>query len=184
MDKFNCEMCMDLMPLVQDGVASEGSRNAVLQHLEECPDCKALYEGDIPAPSDTGVILDRILRKTQTFFVMVMMFGIFYALMLTEGSNLIQNVVILPGSGLFRNVIIMPVIGALSYYLFRRKAFVILPPMLLVAHFLINAFAPGEYHMSIADILLWAAIYYGLALVGYAIAALLHFALKKEDEEE
>ena len=33
MNKITCDMCIDLMPLVQDGVASEDSRNAVLQHL-------------------------------------------------------------------------------------------------------------------------------------------------------
>ena len=48
MNKISCDMCIDLMPLVQDGVASEDSRNAVLQHLQECPDCRALYEGEIP----------------------------------------------------------------------------------------------------------------------------------------
>ena len=30
MNKISCDMCIDLMPLVQDGVASEDSRNAVL----------------------------------------------------------------------------------------------------------------------------------------------------------
>ena len=51
MNKISCEMCMDLMPLVHDGVASSDSRNAVLAHIETCPDCKSLFEGELPAPS-------------------------------------------------------------------------------------------------------------------------------------
>jgi large conductance mechanosensitive channel len=95
-------MCIDLMPLVQDGVASEDSRNAVLQHLQECPDCRALYEGEIPTPSNTKEILGKVTRRAQLFSAMVMMFGIFYGLMLTAGN------------GIFMNVIIMPIIGVLT----------------------------------------------------------------------
>ena len=82
MNKISCDMCIDLMPLVQDGVASEDSRNAVLQHLQECPDCRALYEGEIPTPSNTKEILGKVKRRAQLFSAMVMMFGIFYGLML------------------------------------------------------------------------------------------------------
>ena len=170
MNKISCEMCMDLMPLVQDGVASEDSRNAVLDHLKECPDCKALYEGEIPAPTNSNALLDQIQRKVRVFFAMVMMFGIFYGLMLTAGS------------GLFMNVVIMPIIGGIAYYLFRWKAIIIVPPLLLVTHFITNAIGLGEEHLLPVEVLLWTAIYCGIALLGFIIAALLHFALKKEDD--
>ena len=39
MNKISCDMCMDLMPLVQDGVASADSIAAVKQHIENCPAC-------------------------------------------------------------------------------------------------------------------------------------------------
>ncbi len=35
---------MDLMPLVQDGVASEDSENAVKKHISECESCKKIYD--------------------------------------------------------------------------------------------------------------------------------------------
>ena len=161
-------MCIDQMPLVQDGVASEDSRNAVLQHLQECSDCRALYEGEIPMPSNTKEILGKVKRRAQLFSAMVMMFGIFYGLMLTAGN------------GIFMNVIIMPIIGGIGYYLFRWKALIIVPPLLLVTHFITNALGlEGEYLMPV-EVLLWTAIYCGVALVGFVIAALLHFAFKKE----
>ena len=172
MNKISCDMCIDLMPLVQDGVASEDSRNAVLQHLQECPDCRALYEGEIPTPSNTKEILGKVKRRAQLFSAMVMMFGIFYGLMLTAGN------------GIFMNVIIMPIIGGIGYYLFRWKALFIIPPLLLVTHFITNALGLGGEGLMPIEVVLWTAIYCGVTLVGFLIAALLHFAFKKEDDSK
>ena len=172
MNKISCDMCIDLMPLVQDSVASEDSRNAVLQHLQECPDCRALYEGEIPTPSNTKEILGKVKRRAQLFSAMVMMFGIFYGLMLTAGN------------GIFMNVIIMPIIGGIGYYLFRWKALFIIPPLLLVTHFITNALGLGGEGLMPVEVVLWTAIYCGVSLVGFVIAALLHFAFKKEDDSK
>ena len=170
MNKISCDMCIDLMPLVQDGVASDDSRNAVLRHLQECPDCRALYEGEIPAPSKSHELLGKVQRRAQLFSAMVMMFGIFYGLMLTAGN------------GIFMNVVIMPVIGGIGYYLFRWKAIIIVPPLLLVTHFITNALGLGGQGLMPIEVVLWTAIYCGVALVGFVIAALLHFVFKKEDD--
>ena len=172
MNKITCDMCIDLMPLVQDGVASEDSRNAVLQHLQECPDCRALYEGEIPTPSKSNELLGKVQRKAQLFSAMVMMFGIFYGLMLTAGNEL------------FMNVIIMPIIGGIGYYLFRWKALYIVPGLLFVTHFFTNALGLGGEVLEPIGFFMWTAIYCGVALVGFVIAALLHFAFKKEDDKK
>ena len=169
MNQISCEMCIDLMPLVQDGVASSDSRNAVLQHLQECPACRALYEGEVPKPSNGKESLGKVQRRAQIFSAMVMMFGIFYGLMLTAGN------------GIFMNVIIMPVIGGIGYYLFRWKALYIVPSLLLVTHVITNALGLGGEVLEPMGLLLWTAIYCGVALVGFVIAALLHFAFRKED---
>ena len=161
MNKISCDMCIDLMPLVQDGVASEDSRNAVLQHLQECPDCRALYEGEIPTPSNTKEILGKVTRRAQLFSAMVMMFGIFYGLMLTAGN------------GIFMNVIIMPIIGGIGYYLFRWKGLYIVPSLLLVTHIVTNYLGLGGEVLDSMGLFLWTAIYCGVALVGFVIAALL-----------
>ncbi len=172
MNKITCEMCVDLMPLVQDGVASEDSRNAVLQHLQECSDCRALYEGEIPAPSNTNELFRKIRRQSQIFFSLVMMFGIFYGLMLTAGN------------GIFQNIIIMPIIGGIGYYLFRWKGLYIVPTLLLVTHFITNALGLGGEYLDLSGLLMWTLIYCGFALVGFLIGALLHFAFKKEDDQK
>lgn len=169
MNKISCDMCMDLMPLVQDGVASTDSRTAVLQHLQECPDCKALYEGEIPVPSNACDLLIKLKRRVRLIAATIMMFGIFYGLMLTADN------------GLFMNVVIMPAIGGTAYFLFRWKALVIVPPLLLITHFVTNALGLGGEYLMPLVVLLWTGIYCAMALVGFVIAALLHFALKKED---
>lgn len=172
MNKITCDMCIDLMPLVQDGVASDDSRNAVLRHLQECPDCRALYEGEIPAPSKSHELLGKVQRRAQLFSAMVMMFGIFYGLMLTAGSEL------------FLNVIIMPIIGGIGYYLFRLKGLYIVPSLLLVTHIITNYLGLGGEVLEPMGLFMWTAIYCGVALVGFVIAALLHFAFKKENDEK
>ena len=171
MNKITCDMCIDLMPLVQDGVASEDSRNAVLQHLQECPDCRALYEGEIPAPTKSHELLDKVQRRAQLFSAMVMMFGIFYGLMLTAGN------------GIFMNVIIMPIIGGIGYFLFRWKGLYIVPSLLLVTHFVTNYLGLGSEVLEPMGLFMWTVIYCGVALVGFVIAALLHFVFRKEDEK-
>ena len=56
--EITCEMCMDLMPLVRDGVASEDSRLAVEDHLRSCPRCRDLYGGEtVPPVSDGAAVV-------------------------------------------------------------------------------------------------------------------------------
>lgn len=171
MNKISCEMCMDLMPLVHDGVASSDSRSAVLAHIEECPACRSFFEGELPAPSNEKSILTKLRNQMRLFSAMVMMFGIFYGLMLTAGN------------GLFLNVVIMPVIGGIAYYLFRWKALGIVPPLLLATHCITNALGLGGEYLTSYEVIMWTAIYCGFALVGFVIAALLHFVFRKEEEK-
>lgn len=59
-----CEVCRDLMPLVQDGVASEASRRLVEQHTAHCAACRELWrQEDPPAMPDDRRVLPRIRRR-------------------------------------------------------------------------------------------------------------------------
>ena len=77
MTEISCEMCMDLMPLVHDGVASADSVEAVKRHIRSCPQCRGLFEGQLPEPSGRDLLLRRLQREAKTFCAMVLMFGIF-----------------------------------------------------------------------------------------------------------
>lgn len=172
MSKITCEICMDLIPLVRDGVASEDSRKAVEEHVETCECCRSFYNiEEMPAAADKEKIVARMKRKMQFFFTVLMMFGIFFGLGLTAGDDM------------FYNSLIMPVIGALGYIIFRKKVFYNVPVLLLITHLLTNAlaFLRGKEHLDVYSILMWTCIYSILAVVGALIAWLLHFALRREE---
>ena len=169
MNEITCEVCMDLMPLVQDGVASGDSVKAVQQHIQHCPDCRALFEGQAPLPADKGKILEKLNRKMQLASAMVLMFGVLFGLMLTAGS------------GIFHNALIMPIIGAIGYYLFRWRGLYLIPSILLVTHLVINALGMGQEVLDVVTLVMWTGLYCIFALIGFVIAALLHFVFRKED---
>ncbi len=43
--KHDCNVARDLMPLMLDDAASEESQKLLNEHLEECADCRAYYDG-------------------------------------------------------------------------------------------------------------------------------------------
>lgn len=169
MTVINCDICMDLMPLVQDGVASAESRRAVEAHLACCEDCRALFEGIVAVPSEKEKLLGRLSRKLQLGSAMALMFGIFVGLSLTAGS------------GIFYNSLIMPLIGLVGYYLFRWKAVVLLPALLYAMHFITNAMGLGAEYLSLPSLVMWTGVYCLFALIGVVIGGLLHFAFRKEN---
>ncbi len=171
MTEISCDMCMDLMPLVRDGIASPDSEEAVRNHLAHCEDCRTLYSGEAPAPSDFKKVYHRIHRKIQIISAMILMFGLFFGLSLS-------------GSGdIFYNVLLMPAIGAMGYYLFRWKALYSIPTLLFVTHFLLNSLGMAwqSEHLGFDSLVLWSALYAVFAVIGIVIAGLLHFAFRKED---
>lgn len=179
MTEITCEICMDLMPLVQDGIASEDSRKAVEAHITKCTECKALFMGTPPEPQNAKTLVKKIQRKIHVFCGVLLLFGIFFGIGLTASE------------GQFYNVLVMPVIGALGYYIFRWKTFYIVPCLLFVTHLLshITAFLRGAESvafsgMVVTNVLWWTVVYCAFVWIGSLIAALLHFALKKEDFHE
>ena len=170
MNEITCDLCMDLMPLVKDGVASEDSVAAVRNHIASCENCRALFSGDAPPPVDTAKSFEKFYRRLQLFSAMVMMFGIFFGLSLTAGS------------GIFYNTIIMPVIGILGYVIFRKRALYFVPILLFVTHFVTNllGLVRGVEHLDLYSLLMWTFLYSIFALLGVIVAWLLHFAFRKE----
>ena len=77
----------------------------------------------------------------------------------------------------------MPFIGALGFLVFRWKALYNIPLLLLGVGLVtcgLNLLR-GLEGLLPADLLLWTMIYSLFAFAGVAVAALLCFALKKED---
>ena len=72
MNGIPCDVCLDLMPLVQDGVASAASEALVEQHLEHCPRCRAIFGGagqaPPPAPNEQRMARHREKPGFERFF--------------------------------------------------------------------------------------------------------------------
>ncbi len=173
MNEISCEVCMDLMPLVQDGVASEDSRKAVEAHVAGCEACRAQYKGKVPPAADADKALKKLQRKLRFAGLFLMMLGIFAGLALTARE------------GMFYNLLIMPVIGALGYLVFRKKTLYELPVLLVVMHLAVNGinWLRGLEFLDLYSIFFFTVIYIVLAQVGALIAALFHYAFQKEGKK-
>lgn len=169
MNEISCDICRDLMPLVKDGVASSDSIRAVHGHMNCCDACRKLYGTEKQYPAVQELALRKLLGRMRTFLAMLLMFGILYGVSLTAGS------------GLFYNVVLMPLIGAVGYYLFRRKGLIILPVLLTVTHGITNLLGMGNERLDLYSLLMWSGLYSAFAVLGLIIAALLHFVFRKED---
>ncbi|WP_296116314.1 zf-HC2 domain-containing protein [uncultured Eubacterium sp.] len=44
MNQISCDMVQDLLPLYQDGLLRDSTKDAVRQHLEQCSACRHVYE--------------------------------------------------------------------------------------------------------------------------------------------
>ena len=182
MTKITCDICMDLMPLVKDGVASEDSENAVIKHISECESCKKIYDemyidnksiiedDDIPQSINMDKAAKKVEKKINKYLGMIIIFGIFFGLSLTASEEM------------FLNSFIMPIIGVFGYYLFRWKAAYTIPCIIVISNFIINGigFLRGVEHLDIMSMVMWGAIYSLFAIIGTIIAGLLHFGLRKE----
>ena len=127
-----------------------------------------------PGAVNSEKIFMKFKRKAQAFFAILIMFGLFFGLGLTDGREM------------FYNSLIMPVIGVLGYIVFRWKALYTLPALMLVMHimiFVLNIIRRVEY-WDFYSLVMWTVIYGIFVIVGIVIAGLLHFAFRKENGDE
>lgn len=169
MTEISCDICMDLAPLVRDGLASEDSRAAVLAHAAHCDACRALLGDAVPA-SGTQPPSARLRRRLQGAVLALLVCGILAGLSLTGGEHL------------FYNTLLMPLLGALGYVLLRGRAYPVIPAALFILHLGANGvlLICGLERLDLPTLLIWTAVYALFAAVGTLIAQLLHFAFRKE----
>lgn len=181
MNKINCDICLDLIPLVIDNIASEDSRLAVIDHINECNDCKEFYElenYEQPVMDDTRVIY-KIKKQLYLAGLITIVVGAVLGVALTDGM------------GIFYNILIMPTIGVLGYFVIPKKSYYIPLTLFVFVYIwlLIKTIAEGwltggSFILVMLNPLSWAFIYSGLCILGIIIGFLLKIAFKKEVKNE
>ena len=171
--KITCDMCIDLMPLVLDGLASEDSRNAVMEHIASCENCRAMFDGQaLPQIQDDKGVLLTIKSQLRMAGLFVLILGAAVGAMLTNSQNV------------FYNFMIMPVLGCLGYVVMRKKWYFMLP-LIFITSFVSTFFVcllseKCGFETAVMSAGMYSLIYTALSCVGIVIGALLHFALMKD----
>ena len=179
--KIPCAVCRDLMPLVQDGVASPESEALVKAHLAACPACRALRQGadapavpELPAPDD-GKILQKLRRRYSTHLLLLAFVGIAagVALGYTGSANWV--------------ILLLPLVwGVLTYrdtgmgrpLLLFTLGLVVLDAIVKQLVFL-ESFSLGNFLFNLAS---GCVLYAALGSIGWLIGWLLHYARTAKEE--
>lgn len=85
MRKTDCEIVEDLMPLYIDGLTSETSNKLIVEHLQECEECRAklqrMRDGNITVAKDDVKEID-FLKKTRKHNIKTVIAGILAVLII------------------------------------------------------------------------------------------------------
>jgi len=172
---ISCDVILDLIPLVKDGVASNDSIILVIEHINSCENCKAEFE-----------IFDNIKIDQQPIKDEKIIFAIKRSIFMTQIIILIAGaivgVAISNSMGMFYNFIIMPIIGGVSLIVFKRKWYMAPLAIFILAYSwqtIMGIAVDGFSWVGLSVGLYYSITYTVLVILGVVIAILLKFAFKK-----
>lgn len=175
MNKISCDVCLDLLPLVKDGVASEDSKELVLNHIRDCEYCSAIYSSqeEIDNILDDTLVKKKIRNNLLFFVITVTLFGISLGIMITNSMNM------------FYNALIMPAIGGFGYLFLRKKAYYAPLAVFLFSLLwhLFDNISDGIFEIGelIISNLFMSGIYTFFSFIGLIIAWTLCYAFRREN---
>ncbi len=180
MNKISCDVCLDLIPLVKDRVASEASILLVEEHIENCRECRELYNSfeNREIEMDEKKLLKKI--KKQIFIVLLIASVIVSMLGLALSNTM----------GIFYNILIMPGVGILGYFALRERSYLLLLGLFTFSYIwlLIQYIGEGIMGLGLRNIIVipiyWSVIYTGLCGLGLIIGFFLNYAFGREDNYE
>ncbi|MGL4798973.1 MAG: zf-HC2 domain-containing protein, partial [Cellulosilyticaceae bacterium] len=181
--KLSCTMCQDLIPLYVDELLSSESSEAVEEHLIHCTACQSYLhtlQQDLPQPLTTLEDKDtELLTKVQKRLAMTQYLFLLCGMVLSSFFVLTDNI--------FQNILFLPLIGFTGYFFTKR--FLRIPFITSLVLYVVFSFKEASYYIgtskflgellsSLGFMLFWAAIFFGLTLLGSATAVLLSQASK------
>lgn len=185
MSEISCQIILDLLPLVKDGVASEESKKLVRDHIEDCTSCRSLYDSlegseDIDlADMDEKRVISRIKKRVLAISIIIIMISALVGLVLSDTM------------GIFYNILIMPGLGILGYFILERKSYLLVLSIFIFSYiwtfisYMREALEGGQYLGLLLLAPLNLALMYGfLTGLGVLIGFLLRYAFGKEKSYE
>ena len=181
--KIPCAVCRDLMPLVQDGVASQESEALVKAHLAACPACRAQWQGTdapaVPQPPtpDDGKILKKLQRRYSTHLLLLAFVGIAAGIALgyTGGANwviltlpFVWAVLAYRDTGMGKPLLLFTLGLAVLDAIIKQTAF-------------LESFSLSNFLWNLAS---GCILYCALGGVGWLIGWLLHYAKESTHENK
>ena len=185
MNEISCDICMDLIPLVKDGIASQESCDAVKNHIDNCERCKVEFDetkeknklNNEDIKINDKKIISKIKKQLMKGTIIIIILGSFIGVGISESE------------WMFYNVIIMPIVGGIGYFIFRKKSYIVPISIFILTYvwdFIKYIIERQTSQMSWKEILIvpavWANIYTGLCVLGILIGFLLYIASKKESK--
>ena len=175
--KISCDVCQDLIPIVKDDIASNDSKNLVLDHIKECQFCKEAYGDNVEKPTyeDRAIIKD-IRKKVYKLGLLILVGTTLFGTAMTNSQ------------GVFYNFLIMPLVGIIGYWVLKPN-WIVVVPFVFVTSGLWNFFAGiitenmGVVH-GLQFGMIYGGVYTFLAAIGILIGLLLAVAFKKENKDE
>lgn len=179
--KIDCCAVRDLLPLYIEDIVSPETAELVKAHLDECEDCRKELEtlsadGFVGAEdcrvqnTDESLPLKSFARRLniqmQSMSYALIILFVFLGLFITEGSDMMYN------------SLIMPAVGVFGYYSFRFRALYKLPVILVIIEGFALLFGLVETDIF-SLIVLWSGLYIAFIYAGVAVAALFHYAFKR-----
>lgn len=178
--RVSCDVILDLIPLVKDGVASDESCRIVNEHIKSCKKCKAEFE------TFESINLQELNLKDEKII-----FSIKRSVFITQIAILIigaiLGVALSDSASMFYNFMIMPLIGGISLFALKEKWY-LTPIAIFILTYLrqiaIHVFSDGFCWDMLYDGLYYSIIYIILVGLGVIIARLFIFAFKKKSKSQ
>lgn len=171
---ISCNVILDLIPLVKDGVASDDSTIIVNDHIKACASCKSEFEtlhaiNTLQSSIKDKKIISAMKRSIVITQIMILVLGGIFGIALSNSM------------GMFYNFIIMPIIGGVSVVTFKKKWY--MTPIVIFTISYLWTTVSEIVSNGFEWIFLYSGLYYGtiytvLVLLGVLIAMLLKITFK------
>jgi hypothetical protein len=172
----SCNVILDLIPLVKDGVASDESTILVNDHIKNCKSCQSEFE-----TLEDITLQESSIKDKKIIFAMKRSIFVTQIIILISGG--ILGIALSDSMGMFYNFTIMPIIGGVSVVTFKKKWYftpIVIFTLSYLWQTIANIVADGFEWFALYTGLYYSIFYTFLTLLGVIIAMLLKITFKKE----